>query len=206
MFVPSSDSEPQQARARRTKQAIVDAALARFGTEGFRKTKIADIAADAGVTDAGLLYHFPTKEALLFAVMQAAEASHGRSAEASLLESPAAFALMREWGAVMEEEASITALNTVLSAEHVLDDSRVNAYFKDRYRVVVAAMTSAFERARAAGEIKPDIDPEVEARLMLATMDGARLQYFYSDGSVSMAALVRDHVDRMLERISIEPH
>ena len=206
MFVSSTDSEPQQARARRTKQAIVDAALARFGSDGFRKTKIADIAADAGVTDAGLLYHFPTKEALLFAVMRAAEASHGRSVDASLLESPDPFELMREWGAVMEHEESVTALNTVLSAEHLLDDSRVNAYFEDRYRVVVAAMASAFERARTAGEIKPDTDPEVEARLLLATMDGARLQYFYSDGKVSMAALIRDHVDRMLERIRVEPH
>lgn len=203
MTVNSSDSEPQQARARRTRRAIIDAALERFGTDGFRKTKIADVASDAGVTDAGLLYHFPTKEALLFAVMQAAEASHGRSLHASLLDSSAAFALMREWGAVMEQEESVTALNTVLSAEHLLDDSRVHDYFSDRYRTVVAAMTSAFEDAQAAGEIVPEVDPEVEARLMLAAMDGARLQYFYGDGEVSMADLIRNHVDRMLERIGV---
>jgi hypothetical protein len=34
-------------------------------------------------------------------------------------------------------------------------------------------------------------------------MDGARLQYFFSAGRVSMAALIRAHVDHMLERITL---
>ena len=135
---------PQQARARRTRTAIIEAASRRFGAEGYRSATIAAIAADAGVTDAGLVDHFPTKEDLLFAVMQAADAELGTMAEErSALGGLEYFRQMRDWGELMERDASITALHTILSAEHLLDDSRINAYFRERYQNAVAFTTRA---------------------------------------------------------------
>jgi len=51
----------QQTRALLRKQA-----LSRFQTEGFEKTSVADIAADAGVTERTFYRHFTSKEAVLF--------------------------------------------------------------------------------------------------------------------------------------------
>lgn len=195
---------PQQARAKRTRGAIIDAASRRFGAEGYRAATIAAIAADAGMTDAGLLYHFPTKEDLLFAVMRAADTG----LQATIEERQAFGGLeylraMRDWGELMERDSSVTALHTILSAEHLLDDSRVNAYFRARYENAIALTTAALDEAHRRGELRADVDAEAEARALLAVMDGARLQYFFTDGHVSMADMVRTYIDQMLERISV---
>jgi AcrR family transcriptional regulator len=50
----------------RTRQELRRCALARFARHGFDKTSVADIVADAGVTERTFYRHFPTKEAVLF--------------------------------------------------------------------------------------------------------------------------------------------
>ena len=50
----------------------MESAFTAFGTIGYWNTTLAQIAQDCGVTRAGLLHHFPTKESLLEAVLAAA--------------------------------------------------------------------------------------------------------------------------------------
>ncbi len=52
-----------------TRQAILDAAIARFGREGYRATSVADIARDAGVGGTVAYAYFPNKEALFLAAI-----------------------------------------------------------------------------------------------------------------------------------------
>jgi AcrR family transcriptional regulator len=52
-----------------TRQAILDAAIARFGRDGFRVTSVADIARDAGVSGTLAYAYFPGKEALFLAAL-----------------------------------------------------------------------------------------------------------------------------------------
>lgn len=52
-----------------TRRAILAAAIARFGREGFRATSVADIARDAGVGATAAYAYFPSKEALFLAAL-----------------------------------------------------------------------------------------------------------------------------------------
>lgn len=52
-----------------TRQAILDAAIARFGRDGYRATSIADVARDAGVGGTITYAYFPNKEALFLAAL-----------------------------------------------------------------------------------------------------------------------------------------
>jgi len=52
-----------------TRLAILDAAISRFGREGYRATSVADIARDAGVGGSLAYAYFPSKEALFFAAV-----------------------------------------------------------------------------------------------------------------------------------------
>jgi AcrR family transcriptional regulator len=52
-----------------TRRAILDAAIVRFGREGFRVTSVADIARDAGVGGTVPYAYFPGKEALFLAAL-----------------------------------------------------------------------------------------------------------------------------------------
>ena len=56
-------------KGEQTRQAILDAAIARFGREGYRATSVADIARDAGVGGTVAYAYFPNKEALFLAAI-----------------------------------------------------------------------------------------------------------------------------------------
>ena len=57
------------AKGAQTRQAILNAAIARFGREGYRATAVADIARDAGVGGTVAYAYFPGKEALFLAAI-----------------------------------------------------------------------------------------------------------------------------------------
>src|SRR6476661_5998261 len=62
----------------RTRRAVLDAAIARFGREGYRATSVADIARDAKVGGTVAYAYFADKEALFLAALDedAAEVIH----------------------------------------------------------------------------------------------------------------------------------
>src|SRR5258706_10884189 len=68
----SDDDGPDDPRARaartkrdRTRRALLDAADSMFGSRGWARTRMEDIAQAAGVSAATAYNHFPTKHALL---------------------------------------------------------------------------------------------------------------------------------------------
>src|SRR5438067_5731841 len=66
MAVTSSATPTKGAQ---TRQSILDAAIARFGREGFRATSVADIARDASVGGTVAYAYFADKEALFLAAL-----------------------------------------------------------------------------------------------------------------------------------------
>jgi AcrR family transcriptional regulator len=58
-----------QTKGELTRQAILRAAIERFGREGYRATSVADIARDAGVGGTVAYAYFPNKEALFVAAV-----------------------------------------------------------------------------------------------------------------------------------------
>lgn len=72
-------------KAIRTRTRILDAAMTLFATTGYHRTDNTMIAEAAGLTRGAMLYHFPTRESLVEAVI-----SHIDSARAALFEAAAA--------------------------------------------------------------------------------------------------------------------
>ncbi len=56
-------------KGERTRRAILDAAIDRFGRDGFRGTSVADITRDAGLGGSLAYAYFPNKEALFLAAL-----------------------------------------------------------------------------------------------------------------------------------------
>jgi len=65
--VPSPDPSPT--KGERTRRVVLDAAIARFGRDGYRATSVADIARDASVGGSVAYAYFPNKEALFLAAL-----------------------------------------------------------------------------------------------------------------------------------------
>src|SRR5580658_5897942 len=62
-------AEAASTKGAQTRKAILDAAIVRFGREGYRTTSVADIARDAGLGGTVTYAHFPNKEALFLAAV-----------------------------------------------------------------------------------------------------------------------------------------
>lgn len=77
--------EPKGARTRR---AILEAAIERFGRDGYRATSVADIARDAGVSGTAAYAYFPSKEALFLAAVDEDAARVIHQAVSSVLAEP----------------------------------------------------------------------------------------------------------------------
>src|SRR5512136_2390054 len=59
----------QTERTRQRKEHVIREAIRFFGQNGYHGAKLADIAKAAGVTEPGLLHHFPSKAHLLMEVL-----------------------------------------------------------------------------------------------------------------------------------------
>jgi AcrR family transcriptional regulator len=62
-------AKPTEGKGAQTRRAILDAAIVRFGREGYRATSVADIARDASVGGTVAYAYFPNKEALFLAAI-----------------------------------------------------------------------------------------------------------------------------------------
>lgn len=67
---PDTGGRPARpSKGAQTRRAILDAAIARFGRDGFRASSVADIARDAGLGGTVAYAYFPNKEALFLAAL-----------------------------------------------------------------------------------------------------------------------------------------
>jgi len=65
----SRETERPTTKGEQTRRAILDAAVTRFGRDGYRATSVADVARDAGVGGTVAYAYFPNKEALFLAAV-----------------------------------------------------------------------------------------------------------------------------------------
>ncbi len=165
---------PDQALQRKgalTRQAILTAAIARFGRDGYRATSVADIARDAGVGGTVAYAYFPNKEALFFAAVDEDASAVIHEGVASTLES--ADADIRHWQdtliftlvAAVERHPLARRLLAGLEPEvtpRVLEMPALNELRK--------AVTEKLRSGQLVGIVRPDIDPAVVAGGIIALM------------------------------------
>jgi AcrR family transcriptional regulator len=122
----------------RRKDQILEKAFEVFATGGYRTASVVQIAAACGVTRAGLLHHFPTKEALLEAVLSERDR---RAAELFFTGTPAEeddglayFARLIKVADHNTRNPGIVSLYAVLSTEATDPAHPAHAYFVARYQ------------------------------------------------------------------------
>jgi AcrR family transcriptional regulator len=201
---PNDAAAPRTGRPPRVAVAdIIDVALTLFGTLGLRGTSIGAIAERLGITDSGVLHYFPTKDALVAAVVE--QAAQRQTSEMRALVAPGGLEAIRRmaaWGAVVKETPELTALQIVLSSEAILEESAVRHTVIRRYASVRDLATGLIREGMERGEIGADIDAEWEASALIAYLDGIRLQWFYSGHQLPIADAVRRYFDLMIERLT----
>jgi AcrR family transcriptional regulator len=82
-------AESLHTKGAQTRQAILDAAIVRFGREGYRATSVADVARDASVGGTVPYAYFADKEALFLAALDEDAAAVIEEGVSSAFENPA---------------------------------------------------------------------------------------------------------------------
>jgi AcrR family transcriptional regulator len=172
--MPISPDQAQQlpeTKGAQTRRAILEAAVARFGRDGYRATSVADIARAAGVGGTVAYAYFPNKEALFFAAVDEDAAAVIEEGVATTLQ--AGDADIRHWHdrmlftliAAVERHPLARRLLAGLEPEvtpRVLEMPSLNELRK--------ACTELLRDGQVAGTVRPDIDPAVVANGIIALM------------------------------------
>lgn len=154
---------------------ILRTALEAFSTRGFQGSSLREIAEAVWLSQAGVLHHFSSKEALLAAVLaekDAVQISHFDGASGIRV-------LDALRGAVAENltQPGLVRLFTTLSAEAINEDHPAHAYFQLRYAGARELLAASLAEGKAQGEVRPDADVDMAAALLLAVMDGLQMQW-----------------------------
>ena len=170
-----------QTVSEKRRQELVLAAYREIADRGFEGLRTREVAASVGVNIATLHYYFPTKESLIRAVLDHAMdrfrstlAPHGspseqlrnylRSARTLLVEEP-------ELGAVMAE----------LALRSVRDES-IGSIMNRMYDTWHVTLRGLLRRAVREGGLRPELDSDAVAALIIATLTSMTLPVMTDPG------------------------
>ncbi len=167
------------------REEILDLALDEFARRGYDRTSMREIARLAGLSQAGLLHYFSTKEELFLAVLRRRDDRATAPNEFSHVHS-----VRRLLGAVVRntDEPGLVRLFVSMSAESIDGDGAAHEFFVDRYRWLVEQIAGDIRVQQDAGEVSAAIDAEDAASVLVAAADGLQLQWLLNPDGVNMGA------------------
>ena len=191
-------TKPREETARKRRE-ILRAATEVFGSKGYTKGSLADIAEQVGMTHAGVLHHFGSKDALLLEVLVYRDETDVEHLEGRHI--PGGLDLFRHLvttARLNEQRPGIIQAFAVLSAESVTDDHPAKEFFRKRYE------TLRGEVKEALTEICDTEDPPTAEALdfatasIIAVMDGLQIQWLLAPEQIRLAQSSAFAIDAIL--------
>ncbi|MEV6999563.1 TetR/AcrR family transcriptional regulator [Streptomyces sp. NPDC093982] len=190
--MPYGDAMNARVRSEERRAEIVRAALEVIAERGYRGASLAAVAERVGLTQQGLLHYFPTKDALLVAVLQERDqwdAVPDTRWRVDLLASLVEYNAMRP---------GIIQTFSALLGESVTEGHPAREYFTERYTRVRASMAEVL-RVEYGDRLPNGLTPERTAPLLVAVMDGLQYQWLLDPESVDMPGAFRDFLSLLGE-------
>lgn len=178
-------SRPETIARRRD---ILDAAVEIFGSKGFTGGTLQEIADQVGMTHAGILHHFGSKDQLLLEVLRHRDETDVADLEEQHI--PSGIALFRHLvrtAFVNAHRAGIVQAYVVLSAESVTDGHPGREYFQKRYETLRGEVARAFETVCAERGVTAPETVDLASASILAVMDGLQVQWLLDADAVDLA-------------------
>jgi AcrR family transcriptional regulator len=187
MGSPKRSPRPRPETLERRRR-ILRAAMTTFGSKGYNNGPLTEIAEQVGMTHAGILHHFGSKDQLLVEVLRYRDETDVEGlAEQRIPDGIELFRHLVRTAFANEDRPGIVQTYAVLSAESVTDDHPGRPYFEDRYRTLRGEIAAAFRVVCAErGIAAPDTIDRAAAGI-LAVMDGLQVQWLLARDDVELA-------------------
>ncbi len=168
-------SRPETAEKR---QAILVAANEVFGQRGYNNASLAEIAQRVGMTRAGVLHHFGSKENLLLESVSIRDTSDVDSDDDVLMPvGRAQFEHLIKTAFRNAHRPGIVQNFVVMSSEAITNDHPTHGYYEERYHNLRLEVANNFRELCEEEGIEDTSTVEDAAASILAVMDGLQYQW-----------------------------
>jgi AcrR family transcriptional regulator len=180
-------SKPRE-ETRRKREEILSAAMVVFGNKGYKNGSLAEIAEQVGMTHAGVLHHFGSKDKLLLEVLLYRDRTDVEHLEGHHI--PGGLDLFEHLvltARMNEGRPGIVQAFAVLSSESVTDNHPAKEFFIDRYNTLRGEVQAAL--VDVCDKDDPPTDDAIDAAAcsIIAVMDGLQIQWLLSPDVVKLA-------------------
>ena len=142
---------------------------------GYDRTSFREIVRATGLSQAGLLHYFQTKEELFTEVLRTWDDRNQQ-----LHDEPAGYDTAEGLVSVVRsnsEEPGLVRLFVAMCAESTAADGPARSFFAARYETLRAGIAADIRRQQNRGTIIRDLQAEVVASLLIAAADGLQIQW-----------------------------
>jgi AcrR family transcriptional regulator len=191
-------------RGSQRREELVTIATRLIARNGSRGTTLADIAREAGVSQAAVVYHFGTKDGLLNAILDARDAfedgllwRHGDDPGMRI------FGIIADIVAGWADHPDLVGLVGLLIAENVGDDDALRPRLAANYQLTVDRLAATLTAAQRRGEMRRDVDPRGKAIEILAFLSGLELAWLVSSdtpAAATTAAWAKEQTESLAPR------
>lgn len=165
------------------REEILTTALDVIARNGYRRTSVRELADAVGLSQAGLLHYFSSKEELFQEILRKRDEVDSHAFDSTPTHPiDGFFAIIRHNADV----PGLVQLYAQLSTEAGDPDHPAHDFFVERYRQFRATFAGLIRDEQAAGNVDADIDADRTADLFLAAADGLQTQWML-DRSIDMA-------------------
>src|SRR5437016_4394170 len=146
------------AKTARRQAEIVASATSVFSSRGYRGGSLREIAKQLGLSLTSVVHHFPSKSALLVAVLESADSAHADSFQADSQEQGVAYAVLQYVRRNVDRPEMLRLL-ALTAAESSAADHPAHEWFQQRYEQTIGVLAIAIGRDQKQGRISNTRDP-----------------------------------------------
>ncbi len=186
-----ASTESAERSGKLSRARIIEIAFEHFGANGYRGASLAKIAAEVGISQPGLLHHFPNKSALFRSVLlerdtRDLEAVGMKVEKIGELDADELFEFFEGLVRHNADNRNMVQLAHLTAAEATTPDHPAHEWVVLRTTYFRELCTSALQNGIDKGQVRKDAEPRAIATMLIAASEGLENQWLV-DPSVDLA-------------------
>lgn len=186
------------AKSAERRLSIVEAAHEVFAARGYRAGSLQEVADRVGMSQTSLLHYFPSKSALLLAVLNRRDTITGDGSVPPAPDDTFDHTILRQ-AKYNESVPGVVELYSVLCGESTTVGHPGREYFIARFDKLRAGYADDFRALESTGRLRRGVDPEMAAASLIALWDGIQMQWLLSPDTIDMVGCLRAYLDLVME-------
>ncbi|MGH8864283.1 MAG: TetR/AcrR family transcriptional regulator [Burkholderiales bacterium] len=192
---PGRASTKREQREASTEK-ILASALKLFVSKGYRSATVDDIASACELTKGAVYFYFPTKAAILLALLDEIEdvmvrKMVARVSQAGPLAADKLIAFLHSGAGTGNEKPELILLFILMLLEFNGAEDEIEARVKAIYQQICMSVEEVVHRGKLAGEFRTDLETNEIAAIVMAMYNGTFMEWYCRPNYLQGPELVR---------------